>query len=278
MSRYSTPTISLTQKVTRLACECEELGRDPILWRRHLAAGILKLIPESVSLLYEITPPTQSDNPDPTEDPVHPVLIDDGWIDHACKDAFYEYLASGDAASNPLLGAIQSLKPGIFSTSAYEIEPEDAWRARPVAAYMARARVDFNCITHAKKLPSGRIQVVTVHRHLGRDDWSTTEQQLLSLLFETLHSKLDSILAPVGDPSVTDLPPRALAVLEAALRGLSNKQIAAERGLSIHTINEYTKLIHRHFAVQSRSELQARLAGVHFRNQIDPKFGHRADS
>ncbi len=278
MSRDVGPTVAQTQAITRLICECEELGSDPVIWRRHLAKGVVRLIPDTVALLYELSAPSPKQLPGP-EDPagLSPVLIDHGWIDDSSKSAFDEYLQSGEAAANPLLAAIMQLEPGTLSTTAYEIEPDEAWRARAVSEYMGRARVCIDCITHAKRLPSGRTQVITLHRHLGRHAWTPSETALFLLLFELLHPKLDSLLAPVGEPSILDLPPRATAVLDAMFRGLSSKQIALERDLSVHTINEYSKLIHRHFGVQSRSELQTRFAGVNYRHQIEPLFGDHAE-
>jgi DNA-binding NarL/FixJ family response regulator len=53
------------------------------------------------------------------------------------------------------------------------------------------------------------------------------------------------------------LPPRILAVLEQLKDGLSEKEIAAQMGLSHNTIHHYVKLIYRRLNVSSRSELMA---------------------
>jgi DNA-binding NarL/FixJ family response regulator len=54
------------------------------------------------------------------------------------------------------------------------------------------------------------------------------------------------------------LPPRLREILRGLARGHSEKQLAAEAGLSPHTVHDYVKALHRHFGVQSRSELLAR--------------------
>ncbi len=47
-------------------------------------------------------------------------------------------------------------------------------------------------------------------------------------------------------------------VLACLLEGDGDKQIAARLRLSLHTVNEYTKVIFRHFGVRSRPELLTR--------------------
>jgi DNA-binding CsgD family transcriptional regulator len=44
-------------------------------------------------------------------------------------------------------------------------------------------------------------------------------------------------------------------VLERLLRGDGAKQVASHLGLSIHTVNDYTKELYRRFGVNSRAEL-----------------------
>jgi len=240
------------------------------------------MLPETVALVYEISPPPKpaptngsngSNGASPEPDAgLNPVLINEGWIDERRRSAFYSYLQSGEASDNPLLGVVMSHERGILETSAYEVEPEAAWRRRSVAAYMTEAGVDFNCLTHASALPSGRRDVLTLHRHLGARPWSTRERSLLAVLFQTIAPRLGCALRPVGEPSIHDLPPRAIGVLDGFLRGLSSKQAAEERGISVNTVNEYAKMIHRHFGVQSRGELLAHLAGVSHRHQAESLF------
>lgn len=55
------------------------------------------------------------------------------------------------------------------------------------------------------------------------------------------------------------LSPRQRQTLGLVLRGLSDKEIADDLGISRYTVNQYTKAIYRHYAVSSRSQLLARL-------------------
>lgn len=57
--------------------------------------------------------------------------------------------------------------------------------------------------------------------------------------------------------SAEALTPRQRQTLQYLLAGHSEKQIAAQLGLSTNTVHHYVKAIHRHFRVSSRSELLA---------------------
>jgi len=65
-------------------------------------------------------------------------------------------------------------------------------------------------------------------------------------------------LAKSNDPSPADLTPRIRQVLRCLLEGDGDKQIALRLGISKFTINQYVKILYRHFQVQSRPELLAR--------------------
>ncbi|HTO96771.1 MAG TPA: LuxR C-terminal-related transcriptional regulator, partial [Myxococcales bacterium] len=45
-------------------------------------------------------------------------------------------------------------------------------------------------------------------------------------------------------------------------RGRSEKQVAAQLGLSLHTVHDYVKGLHRRLGVQSRGELLAATSGA----------------
>jgi DNA-binding CsgD family transcriptional regulator len=56
-------------------------------------------------------------------------------------------------------------------------------------------------------------------------------------------------------PAHAHLPPRLRAVADRLLAGDSCKQAAAHLGLSVHTVVQYAKLLHRQLGVSSRAEL-----------------------
>lgn len=84
----------------------------------------------------------------------------------------------------------------------------------------------------------------------------TEEGRLLALLSEHGGWMLQPFLADQPRPRV--LTARRRQTLELLLRGRSEKEIAAELGLSPHTVHEHVGRLYRHFGVRSRAELLAR--------------------
>lgn len=58
---------------------------------------------------------------------------------------------------------------------------------------------------------------------------------------------------------IPSLPPRCRLILNQVVRGTSRKEIARDLGLSPHTVNDYMKVIFKHFNVHSQLELMGRL-------------------
>jgi DNA-binding CsgD family transcriptional regulator len=99
---------------------------------------------------------------------------------------------------------------------------------------------------------------IGMHRAWGRRAYTERERRLLDV-FHRESQRLRATL-PTDGPA-TGLPPRLAQTLRALGRGLSEKQVADEMGLSPHTVHEYVKALHQRFGVKSRGELLARLAG-----------------
>jgi DNA-binding CsgD family transcriptional regulator len=62
----------------------------------------------------------------------------------------------------------------------------------------------------------------------------------------------------LGRPPTPTLPPRLEQTLRGLLEGQSEKEISRSLDVSVHTVHEYVKNLHRRFGVSSRGELLAR--------------------
>jgi DNA-binding CsgD family transcriptional regulator len=62
---------------------------------------------------------------------------------------------------------------------------------------------------------------------------------------------------PMAGPAGFALTDRQRDVLGSLLTGRSAKEVAASLGLSVHTVNDYTKVLYRRFGVTTRAELVA---------------------
>jgi DNA-binding CsgD family transcriptional regulator len=95
-------------------------------------------------------------------------------------------------------------------------------------------------------------------RAAGRPDFSGRDRLIIREVHAALAPLIGGPLARFADPSAADLPPRVRQVLACLLEGDGDKQIARRLGVSVLTVNQYTKLIYRHFAVAGRIGLLSR--------------------
>jgi DNA-binding CsgD family transcriptional regulator len=99
---------------------------------------------------------------------------------------------------------------------------------------------------------------VVLLRAAGRPDFSERDKAIVREANAVIGNMVSGPLAGFVEPSPSALPPRARQVLRCLLEGDADKQVAHRLSVSPHTVNQYTKVIFRHFNVASRGELLAR--------------------
>jgi DNA-binding NarL/FixJ family response regulator len=100
------------------------------------------------------------------------------------------------------------------------------------------------------------VVALSLHRAWGARAFSERERRL----FDAFHRACVFLHEPPHDLApamLRGLRPRLRDALRGLVRGLGEKQLAAELGLSPHTVHDYVKALYRHFGVQSRAELLA---------------------
>jgi len=117
-------------------------------------------------------------------------------------------------------------------------------------------------LTYGRRVANGHL-FLSLHRAWGERPFSEEEREMHTLLGSTcgwLLSKLagDGLLGPATD----SLAPRLHGVLACLLRGLPERESAAQLGLSPRTVHKYVEQLYRHFDVRSRVELMALFAPV----------------
>ncbi|MBX3191741.1 MAG: helix-turn-helix transcriptional regulator [Labilithrix sp.] len=124
--------------------------------------------------------------------------------------------------------------------------------------------VDLVCILRAvgraSALPAhdavaGLLDALTPLLRTSLDDVPLpfTERRVLSELASGRTSRI-----AVAEP----FPPREREVLEWLLTGASQKEIAQQLGLSVHTVRQYVKNLYKRLGVSSRAELMATRASA----------------
>jgi DNA-binding CsgD family transcriptional regulator len=118
--------------------------------------------------------------------------------------------------------------------------------------------------------PAGRRLKLSLHREMKDQPFAERHVRLLNIFNENLAALYDApreVRSPRDASTspharIESLPARLRPVLQRLLAGDAEKQAALKLGLSPHTVHEYTKVLYRTFAVNSRGELLAQFVGT----------------
>jgi DNA-binding CsgD family transcriptional regulator len=159
-----------------------------------------------------------------------------------------------DPLSEPLYS-----RPGSAVTCGREqLMPRRLWHRTDHFNAVRRAAGVDDCI--ATKLSADDdpllVETVCVHRAVHEGPFAPRQWKMLQLFLAEVRPLL--FQQPPTTAQTDDLSPRLRQTLQCLLAGDSVKQAARKLDLSVHTVNEYVKALHRHYAVASRGELLAR--------------------
>jgi len=115
-----------------------------------------------------------------------------------------------------------------------------------------------DAVFSARPIRPGRVCRVSVVRAKGERPFSEEERNAVEFFHEQLAHLDQRTPRRRGDPRLT---PRERDVLDALLRGSSEKQVAAELGMSPQTVHGRVKSIYLAYGVTSRSELLVKCLG-----------------
>ena len=104
-------------------------------------------------------------------------------------------------------------------------------------------------------LSIGKIVGLLVYRAVGEPPFGRREQRMLKLFHLEMARMWKSELAVPDDYKVRELTPRQKQVLWMLCSGDGEQQIADRLSISLHTVHDHVKALHKHFDVGSRAEL-----------------------
>lgn len=242
--------------VLRVVGECREIGDDRHAWRSHLAAQLAHRVGGDICFFGEFE---GCDSLRPKDLGV----IDWGWhngFDRTPWLAMVDEFQRGNCAPQTVIAYLGRLRDedGICLARS-EIQPDSDWIGSAESQISTAMGTDhslfcFHSIPGAVRAHS----VLQFHRAITRRNFSGRDLAVVREAHAALAPLIGGPLARFADPSAAELPNRMRRVLACLLDGDGDKQVAARLRLSVHTVNEYTKAIFRHFGVRSRNELLAR--------------------
>jgi DNA-binding CsgD family transcriptional regulator len=250
--RSDTVSIAELRRLLRLAGELRELPFGSPEQRRHALEGLGALVGAPVGLWLDLDGFLSAR-------PVIRNALDIGWSGVSERDVFLRYCQDQTIAVDPSLEPIARTMHGPFYTpSRRQVVDDRTWyRSEHVQEFRRAARVDDFIYGGHLTDDGDRAQGFSLHRPWGERPFSERERRLVHA-FHLECRWLYERPSPVPAAVLAALPPRLRETLCGLARGLGEKQLADELGLSPHTVHEYVKALHRRFHASSRAELLAR--------------------
>lgn len=241
----------------RLMSEVRELGRDASAWRAHLAQGLSELCSARASLAFEAV--ERLDDLEKTSCSQIVQLVD--AVSHGVSrdeaPRFYDDVFWLDHASDATLDAMIPLYGTSFTRTRRDLVDDAAWRRSVIRNERFRRNDCDEFVISMAVAPVSRLTLssLSVYRAWGEPVLTERERAIVELAHEELRRDFAYVLG-----RDIHLTPRAREVLELLQRGDSEKEIASELGISVHTVHDHVKAIHRAYKVRSRGELLSHLA------------------
>lgn len=246
--------------ILRLVADLYDLPPGSVERRTHLLAELSRIVGAQVGMwldLEEVT--TRRGTTLRLRD-----AVDVGWAGEREREVFRAYLHGEQTRSeDPALSPIaQSMRRSFVANTRAEVLGDRAWYRSPhVQEFRRAAGVDSFIYAGRRLRAGGRADCLSLHRPWGDRPFSQRERRVVEVFYEEAARVLGPTLPRTPSAFEADLPPRLRETLRGLVRGLREKQIAAELGLSEHTVHEYVKAIYRRAGVSSRAELLARVLG-----------------
>ncbi|MFO0958962.1 MAG: helix-turn-helix transcriptional regulator [Isosphaeraceae bacterium] len=243
--------------ILQLVGECRELGDEKALWRRHLLERLASRVGADLAFCQELAGLRAGRPAD------HGAEV---WGFQNGFDAGVQREIHRKVDRDPTLyGALiayfrrQAAEDGV-SLSRREVLDDASWYRSPGHELIHLPLGVDHALYCFRSMPDTRDDAssgLLLFRESGRRDFSPRAAAIVEEAHRALAPLVGGPLARLAEPSPMGLPPRVRQVLACLLEGDSDKQVALRLSMSAYTVNEYTKLIYRHFGVRSRPELLA---------------------
>jgi DNA-binding CsgD family transcriptional regulator len=180
---------------------------------------------------------------------------------------FSPYAALGKDG-DPLLGRMLSTSPvsGVRVHSRRELLSDAEWYGDALVADVRISMFLDDTIHAYRACGRGAVVGLQIVRDAADGSFDDRDRNLVELIMLEAERGLIPQAAAQSRPVMRDerprsehLTPREEQTLECLLNGSSEKEVAAQLGISFHTVHQHVKRLYRAFNVASRGELMARV-------------------
>jgi DNA-binding CsgD family transcriptional regulator len=256
-------SLSDVRALLRLLGEVRELGDSPAAWRGHLAERLSQLCGARAVVSSELSPRTPRSEAQQAaaragscQAAITPLAVAHAGLDEGNAASFFHDVVWYDHASDRTLQRLVPLYGSTFIRTRADLAEDATWYGSALASERFRRHDCDDFIIAMCAVPgAGVICSLELFRPWGAVRFAERERLLVQLVQEELSRDFQASVEPLRR-----LSPRQRQVLELLRRGLAEKQVAAELGVSPHTVHDYVKALYRSHRVTSRAELLAQLA------------------
>lgn len=237
------------RSIFALVEECCELWNDAIAWQHHLVASTERLLGGFCGWLLMYG--RRDDAPD-----FLGASLGDA-VDESSARKLTAFLAAGGATTLPGADSLRESVRGRRSRSFRLPElssPEEYYASRFYQEHMRPLRA-HDVMSGTALDGSSILTTLGLCREPSERPFGERERAMFGLLAESIGTRVGKRLATQRHKGRHHLSPREQMTLDALVAGDSEKQIAARLGISINTVHDYVKSLHRQFEVHSRGEL-----------------------
>jgi DNA-binding CsgD family transcriptional regulator len=255
--RSDSITFAELRRILRLANDLRDLPQGSLEQRRCALNGLCDLVGAQIGLWLELTMAGAGRI-------LVSGAVDLGWGSDGERRAYLSYLDAQPRSIDPTHAPLACLlRLGPFTTTRRQVLADRQWYGSEHVQEFRRAG-GVDDFMYGGQLSADGVHAhgMSVHRPWGDRPFSERERRMVetfqaetSWLYQT-PDKLKHV-----PPALDDLAPRLRDVLLRLLRGLAEKQVAADLQISQNTVHDYVKELHRRFGVNSRAELLARFIG-----------------
>jgi DNA-binding CsgD family transcriptional regulator len=238
------------RSVAELVGQCVELGRDPSAWRTHALRHLTRLTGGQVGLTIDLQGLSEGGMPrmfDP---------LDIGWDDRARRVFYGDYPAvMNDDPGARALGRVHA-RARFSSTTRRELVGDHEWYTAPAVSELRKSGDVDDFVSTSVMIRPGVVHGFIVYRRWQQTPFGVRERRIMRLFQAGLLRELrTNPEAAALTRQIAALPPRVRQTLDRLVAGESMKEIADALEISRHTVNDYTKVLHRRLGVSSRAEL-----------------------